>query len=68
MTAYVGYVRKSKEEVCKANCIQVQRVYESYLTLEDVGHLDTVFEEFLKAYGDRLFQEHGEINYVDEKV
>ncbi len=68
MPTYGGYIKKAKEEVCKGNCLQVERDYEMYLEEEGIEHSEVAFEQFLEGYGKKLCPEYGEINYVDGKV
>lgn len=35
---YGGYVKRAKEEVCKSNCLRVERMYEMYLETEGIEH------------------------------
>lgn len=66
--AYGAYVEKAKEEVCKGNCLQVERMYEMHLEIEGIEHSDTVFEQFLMEYGKDICPGHGVITYVEGKV
>lgn len=66
--AYGGYVKKAKEEVCKGNCVQVERMYGMYLELESIEHSDVIFQQYLQEYGKDICPEHGEIDFVDDKV
>lgn len=66
--AYTGYIRKAKEKVCNVNCLQIERMYETYLGTEGIEHSDIVFEEFLQEQGKIVCPEHGVITYVDGNV
>jgi prepilin-type N-terminal cleavage/methylation domain-containing protein len=66
--AYGGYVKKAKEEVCNANCVQVERMYEMHLVMKGIENSDVGFEQFLKENVKDRCQEHGVITYVDWKV
>lgn len=46
----------------------MERIYEIYFLTEDIKHTESVFEEFLKAYGKDLCPHHGDLIYVDGRV
>lgn len=66
--SYFSYVKKAKETVCNANCMQIERMYEAHLKLENIEHTDLVFEQFLQEYCQNVCPEHGDITYVDGKI
>lgn len=66
--AYGGYIKKAKVEICNANCVQLERMYEMHLARENVEHTEIIFEQFVQAQGKDICPEHGVINYVDGKV
>lgn len=63
-----GYVERAKEEVCKANCLQLERMYCAYLVSEGLEHSDAVFENFIQEWGKDICPCSGRITFVDEKV
>lgn len=65
---YSSYIERAKEVACNANCSQLERMYDIYLLLENVDHLDIVFEQYLQEYGKNVCPENGEITYIDGKV
>jgi len=64
----IGYVGEAIEKVCKVNCVQVERMYEMYLGMGNIEHMDVGFEEFLQENGKDICPEHGVITYVEGKV
>jgi hypothetical protein len=50
------------------NTLQLERMYETHLTLETIEHSDTTFTQFLQKYGEKICPDHGDITYVDGKV
>ncbi|MGH4118100.1 prepilin-type N-terminal cleavage/methylation domain-containing protein [Clostridium sp.] len=66
--AYGGYIKKAKVEVCNANCVQLERMYEMHFEAKGIEHTDVVFEQFVQGQGKEICPEHGVITYVDEKV
>ena len=66
--SFIGYTEKAKKEVCKVNCLELERMYETYLTMEGIEHSEAVFAQYLHEYGGNICPGHGEIDYVDGKV
>lgn len=66
--SFIGYTEKAKKEVCKVNCLQLERMYETYLTMEELEHSEVLFTQYLHEYGKNICPGHGDINYVDGKV
>lgn len=62
------YINKARERVCRANCLQIQRMYDAHLTLENRMHSDIEFNNFLLKYDDTTCPSEGYITYVDGKV
>lgn len=48
--SYVSVIRYSKEQSCSISRLQLERMYEIKLQVENVGHSDEVFEKFLNNY------------------
>jgi len=66
--SFIGCIEKAKKEVCNTNCLQLERMYETYLILEGTDHTDVVFAQYLQEYGENICPDHGDISYVDGKV
>jgi prepilin-type N-terminal cleavage/methylation domain-containing protein/prepilin-type processing-associated H-X9-DG protein len=66
--AYNGYIKKAEEEVCNANILQLKRMYNVHLDLDNIEHTDTVFEQFLQECCKSMCPDHGNIAYVDGRV
>jgi prepilin-type N-terminal cleavage/methylation domain-containing protein len=66
--AYAGYRKKAEENVCKANSLQLERLYEVYLISENLTHTESAFSQYLHEYDKDICPNHGEISYVDEKI
>lgn len=47
-------MKKAKETVCNANCMQIERMYEAHLELENIERTDMVPEQFLQEYGKKF--------------
>lgn len=63
-----GYIDTTKEQVCKTNCLKLERIYESYLILEDLEHTDAIFHQYKLEYGQDICPEHGELSYINGKI
>lgn len=59
---------KTEKEVCKVNCLQVEKIYHAYLIMQDIEHTEAVFEKFLREYDERICTDKGIARYVDGKV
>jgi prepilin-type N-terminal cleavage/methylation domain-containing protein len=66
--SFIGYTEKAKEEVCRVNCLQVERMYEGYLMLENNEHSDEIFNQYMNDYRKDICPNHGDVSYVDGKV
>lgn len=64
----VGYTQKAKAEVCKTNCLQLERMYRIYLIQRDIDDSDAIFEQFLKDYDNQICPSGGEIDYLEGDV
>jgi len=65
---FVGYIEMAKKEVCNANCLQIEKMYETYLVMEELEHSDVIFTEYLFEYGGNICPYHGDITYVDGEL
>ncbi len=65
---FIGYIEKSKEEVCNVNCLKLERMYELYLETEGLDHSDVLFKSFLNDYSKNTCPSHGEITYINGEV
>ncbi|MDD2233689.1 MAG: prepilin-type N-terminal cleavage/methylation domain-containing protein [Desulfitobacteriaceae bacterium] len=61
---YNGYLERVTQQVCNANCIQLERMYHVYLLVENKEDTDYVFDEFLQTYEGNLCPANGDIKYV----
>ncbi|WZL73664.1 hypothetical protein QBE52_02710 [Clostridiaceae bacterium 35-E11] len=66
--SFKGYIERVKKKVCNTNCMELEKVYEAYLILEDIDHIEGVFNQYLQEYGDSICPNHGVITYIDEEV
>lgn len=65
---YKGYREKAKKQVCKINRLQLERMYEMYLTIEELEHSEDLFTQYLHEYDEKICPDNGDINYVEGKV
>ncbi|MFC4322629.1 hypothetical protein [Litchfieldia salsa] len=42
-----GIVAKAESDVCEVNRLEVERMYEAQLDLNEIEHSDTVFEQYI---------------------
>jgi prepilin-type N-terminal cleavage/methylation domain-containing protein len=61
---YKGYVERVTQQVCNANCLQVERMYHVYLLTESKDHTDYVFDEYLQKHEKNICPANGDIKYV----
>lgn len=65
---YKGYAEKTTQQVCNANCLQLERMYHIYLLMENKEHTNNVFDEFLQKHEGTICPANGDIKYVNGKV
>jgi competence protein ComGC len=65
---FTFYVEKAKKEVCNANCIQLEKMYHTYLIMEEKENSEIAFSQYLKEYDKKICPGRGEVNYVDGKI
>ena len=63
---FVRYVEKANKEVCNFNCLQSEKLYNTYLEIEEIEHSEVIFTKFLEVY-DELCPKHGEVSYEKGK-
>jgi prepilin-type N-terminal cleavage/methylation domain-containing protein len=66
--SYVGYIDRTEREVCYANSIELERMYNGYLHLEGVDHSDFRFSQYIQEFFGEICPSGGEINYLDGHV
>ncbi len=66
--SYVNYKEKVKKEVCNFNCMHLERIYHTYLLIENKEHTAYVFDEFLQKYEGNICPSNGDIKYVYGRV
>lgn len=66
--SFVSYRQKVKEQVCNTNCLQLEKMYHTYLFLKGVDHGETVFSRYLQEYDEVICLDHGLISYVNGKI
>jgi type II secretory pathway pseudopilin PulG len=64
----IGTIEKSRRDVCRVNVVELERMYETYLELEDIEHSEVVFAKYLEYYSEDICPEDGEISYFDGRV
>ncbi|MCR1900065.1 prepilin-type N-terminal cleavage/methylation domain-containing protein [Irregularibacter muris] len=65
---FLGYVKAAKEEVCNANCPQLDRKYQMYLLMEEAKHTEIIFDKFMQEHSIETCPDNGAIDYKDGKV
>lgn len=65
---FIGYSERARIQVCTTNCLQLERMYKTYLMLENINHSDAVFTYYLQEYGQNICPSGGTITYNDGKV
>ncbi|OPX90536.1 MAG: putative major pilin subunit [Pelotomaculum sp. PtaB.Bin104] len=65
---YKGYVERAIQQVCNANCLQLERTYHVYLLLENKDHTTYVFDEFLQKYEENICPANGGIKYINGSI
>ena len=61
------YVSEAKATVCKANRVQIERMYRSHLINVDRVHEDTEFEKFIDKQG-RICPQGGSLSYSEDSI
>ena len=65
---YNGYIERATKQVCNANCMQLERMYNVYLLMENKEHTTYVFNEFLQKHEGTICPANGDIKYTNGKV
>lgn len=66
--SFVAHTERARKQVCNTNSLQLERMYDIYLILEDIDHTDTVFVQYLQEFGQKICPQDGDISCVDGKV
>lgn len=64
----MGYTEKAKEEVCITNCLQLERMYDEYLSMEEIEHSNVVFSQYMQENYPAICPDDGDISYEDDRV
>lgn len=62
--SYKGHIKRGTQQVCNANCMQLERMYHAYLFMENKDHTAYLFDEFLQKYKMNICPANGDIKYV----
>lgn len=66
---FFGQTTMAKRIVCNTNCMQLERLYETYLLLENKDHSKTAFANFKLNYDEDICPDNSiNIRYIDDKV
>ena len=63
-----GFKRMAEERVCAANRKTVERMYSAFLGENDIGHEDSLFDQFIIDNFDKICLAGGVISYEEGKV
>jgi prepilin-type N-terminal cleavage/methylation domain-containing protein len=63
-----GFKSKAEESVCATNRKTVERMYFAFLVVNDIDHLDSIFNQFLMDNFDEVCPSGGVIRYENGKV
>ena len=61
-------VEKAEVDACHASVVEIERMYETYLVIENVDHTDMRFSQYLNDNVENTGSLHGELSYVDGRV
>lgn len=61
----LGYIEKTRADVCDVNMKSLERNYEVHLAIESIEHSTVVFSEYFRQYGEEVCPDLGEITYGD---
>ena len=62
---YIADTENVERTVCNYNCLQLQKMYATYLFTENIDHSDMVFNEFVQDYGQQICPCNCVITYID---
>ena len=48
--AYIQYIEKVRENICKKNCWNLERLYEAELVMQNAQHSEVRFKAFLMEH------------------
>ena len=61
-------INKTKQETIRINCLQIERMYETYLIIEILQHSDFIFTQYLNEYSYSKGIDDYQITYADGEV
>lgn len=64
----VGYTQRAKVQACNFNCLQLEKMYHTHLTMKGGAHIESKFNEYLDEYGQDICPDYGVIRYENGKV
>ncbi|WP_052144895.1 prepilin-type N-terminal cleavage/methylation domain-containing protein [Halalkalibacter okhensis] len=47
----LGIIDKAEQDVCDVNAFQLERMYETFLALEDIDHSESAFTQYMHEQG-----------------
>ncbi|SDI94339.1 hypothetical protein [Alteribacillus bidgolensis] len=63
-----GVVEETEKQVCHVNMLQFDRMYHTYIHMEDVEHSELLFIQQLQLYGEELCPLNGIISYEERRT
>ena len=66
--SFIGYVERAKEEVCISNRKQLERIYCTYLFINNLNHSVLTFNLLQQEYDEDICPSQGIISYEDGVV
>ncbi|WP_191560016.1 type II secretion system protein [Metabacillus idriensis] len=64
----IGLKEKAEQDVCYVNRIEVERMYETYLSVENIYHTEGVSVQYLNEFGEKVCPVDGVGSYVGGKI
>lgn len=65
---FIGYKEKAKEDVCRINRVELERMYDLYLVTNDIEHSNDNFNNFINQYDKELCPSSGIITYSNGEI
>lgn len=66
--SFVSYITIASNSVCSSNKLELYRMYELHLIVEDIEKNDAIFESFVQVHGQNICPNNGVVSVVNGRI
>lgn len=66
--SYANYRKDTEAKICNFNCLQLEKMYEIDLGMQNIQHSEGVFQQFLAEYRGKICPKGNYISYANESI